>query len=58
MDVIQKGVSGVRYLVGTQLLSRVFTFILNVLTTRLLAPEIIGVCDFVFSFSLLVGFIH
>jgi O-antigen/teichoic acid export membrane protein len=43
MDVIQKGLSGVRYLVGTQLISRVLTFILNVLTTRILAPEIVGV---------------
>lgn len=45
MSVIQKGLSGFRYLVGTQLLSRVFTFILNVLTTRLLAPEIIGIAN-------------
>lgn len=45
MNVIQKGLFGVRHLVGTQLLSRVFTFILNVLTTRLLAPEVIGIAN-------------
>eukprot|EP01105_Mastigella_eilhardi_P014161 TRINITY_DN3221_c0_g1_i4.p1 TRINITY_DN3221_c0_g1~~TRINITY_DN3221_c0_g1_i4.p1 ORF type:complete len:534 (+),score=130.98 TRINITY_DN3221_c0_g1_i4:16-1617(+) len=41
-DIVQRAVAGVKYLVGLQLVSRVLTFVLNVLIVRHVDKEVFG----------------
>jgi oligosaccharide translocation protein RFT1 len=51
-SLLEKGVTGVKYLIGLQFVTRSLTFFLNVLVTRKLDPSIIGIANVQLQFLL------
>ncbi|KAJ1920550.1 Oligosaccharide translocation protein rft1 [Mycoemilia scoparia] len=44
-DLVSKGISGIRYLVGLQLFSRLITFVMNQLVLRSISPSTLGIVE-------------